>query len=177
MTFLIRKIDIFRLACTHVDIYPYPVANLRISNIYKLNIIATVSSFPNNHAVGHRHIWPHSVNFLLHSYLRPVWVGTSCTCHTHFSPSSEFLYHGIIHGCDPVHTCTFTRNICTPASKHTHTLSRKFCAPASAIILACTSVCPFFCASAFASILARAPVRVCACGGCSVCMSVVLSKS
>ena len=54
--FLIRIINVFDLAGTHVDMQHYSVANITISNIYKLKIMATVSSVPTKNAVGHHNI-------------------------------------------------------------------------------------------------------------------------
>ena len=78
----------------------------------------------------------------------------------------------------------FIRNILTRAYLHICTLSRNLRSHASAriracalaIILACNYVCLFFHACASANIRSSDPARICACSGCSVCISFVISK-
>ena len=65
LTFLICRIDLFDLAGTHVDMYPYLVANISISNVDKLKIMATVSSVLNNPAVGYHYRLSPSISSLL----------------------------------------------------------------------------------------------------------------
>ena len=43
LTFSIFIIDLFGLAGTHVDMYPYSVANIAASNVDKIKVMATVS--------------------------------------------------------------------------------------------------------------------------------------
>ena len=76
LTFLICRIDLFDPAGTHVDMHPYLVANITISNVDKLKIMDTVSSVPTNPATGHQSIWSPYVPSLLRPYLCPVWFWT-----------------------------------------------------------------------------------------------------
>ena len=55
LNFWIYRIGLFNLSGTHVYIYPYSVANITISNVDTLKIMATVSSVPTNPDVGHMH--------------------------------------------------------------------------------------------------------------------------
>ena len=55
LIFYICRIDMFNIAGTHADMYPYLVADITISNIDKLKIMSTVSSVPTNPDVGHPH--------------------------------------------------------------------------------------------------------------------------
>ena len=52
LTFLICILQIFDLSGTHVDVYPYSVAKITISNVDKLKIMTTVSSSTTNPDVG-----------------------------------------------------------------------------------------------------------------------------
>ena len=54
LKFPVFRIILFGLAGTHVDMYPYPVANIAFSNVDKLEIIVTVSSVPKNPDVGNQ---------------------------------------------------------------------------------------------------------------------------
>ena len=74
--------------------YPYFVANITISNVEKLKIMATVSSVPNKPYVGYTYISYPSVPYLLRMYLCPVWVCTPFNCHTHFYATCYHLYLG-----------------------------------------------------------------------------------
>ena len=178
--------------------YPYFVANITITNVEKLKIMATVSSVPKKPSVGYTYIWYLSVPSILRMYLCSVWVCTPCTCHTHLFchmlPSLTWIFRGH----DYVNAHTFRRNIRTRASVHAHNISRNvrarayailcacgahertyeiFCASASTIILAHTSACLCVCAQDSASIHACAPAIISARGGCSLFMYVVLSNT
>ena len=172
-----RRIDRFDISGTHSDMKPYSVANITISNVDKLKIVDTFSSVPKNPGIGHQHSLSLSLPSQLRPYLCHVWILTSRTCHTHFSPSYDHIYHRIVRGSYSMHARIFSRNIRACASMHTRTLGRNVpaCASsvirahASASILAHTYVCLFFHARSSTSIRDH--------GGCSACLSVVLSNT
>ena len=56
LNLLICRIENFDLVGTHVGMYPYFVANITISNVEKLKIMATVSSVPKKPYVGYTYI-------------------------------------------------------------------------------------------------------------------------
>ena len=56
LTSFICRIDFFDLAGKNVDMHPYLVASITISNVDKLKIMDTVSSVPTNPATGHQSI-------------------------------------------------------------------------------------------------------------------------
>ena len=157
--------------------------NITISNLYKIKIIATVSSAPTDPTAGHQHSWYPSIPSLLYPYLFPVWVHTPRTHHTRSFFLVLLYFPWKICESAYVHTGTFSRNIWSHASLHarTHsksacTLSRHICshasasirARASASIRARTSVYMFVRAHTLARIRVCAPTSICACDGCSI---------
>ena len=55
LNFSIRRIKLFYLSGIHVDMYPYPVANIKISNVDKIKVVAAVSLVPKYPAADHHH--------------------------------------------------------------------------------------------------------------------------
>ena len=83
LNFLICRIDIFNISGTYVDMYPYSVVNITIRKADKLKIMATVSSAPNNPAVGHHNCLSPFISSLLRPYLCTNWVYTCFTSNTY----------------------------------------------------------------------------------------------
>ena len=163
--------------------YPYLVANSTISNVDKLKIIATVSSFPTNPAASHQHIWSPSVPSLLCQYICPIWGFTPlhviCVCYS----SYYCLSHGNVLRRAYMQVRTFSRNIWACASLHACNISRNvhthasaiIRARASAIIIDCTYVCLFLC-TCFCEHPCTFPWKIRDRSGCSECLYVVLSN-
>ena len=177
MTFLACKVDLFNLAGTHVDIYPYSITSITIINLYKSKIMTTGSSFPKNPDVGHHRILCPCVSYLLYPYPFTFWFFTSRSCRTRsFSLIRPYLLQN-----HPwvllVHVCAYSRNTRACASMHPRTLSRNVYLCASVIILARTSVYLFVYAHDSVSICECVPAGIRSCGGFSVCLSVVLSNT
>ena len=88
------RIDLFDLAGTHVDMYPYSVANVAISNLVKLKIMTIVSSIPKNPTIFHHRSWLPSVPSLLYPYLYLICVHISRTFHMYmfFLKQMYFLW-------------------------------------------------------------------------------------
>ena len=124
--------------------------------------------------------------YVMFGFVPPVLVIWVCS----------YLYYGFTCGnvclCDYMHACTFIRNIrlfdslqYRSRSGNYLTLGRnifalasaRIRANASAIILTHTSVFMFERAHSSAIILARASTSICARGGCSLCLSVILSNT
>ena len=100
------------------------------------------------------------------------------------SPLYDLLYHRNVCGRESIHTRIFSINKRTCDSVHPRTFSRNVCVCTSAriyvcdsaIILSRNSVCLFVHACDSVSIHAHAPTIICACGGCSTCLSINMSK-
>ena len=188
LDFQAGRIDLFDLAGTHLDMHPYLVVSITISNIDKWKVMTTVSSVPKDPDVGRQHSW--LLLYLLYcvrTYVLPAWFNTWTYGSVHpvlvictrYSISGR-IYYGNVCVRDSIHDCTFSKNGRAQASVHVntisrnyHTISRKVCAHAYLSILARTYMCLFVCSSDSVSICARASASISAHSVFSECLSVV----
>ena len=144
-TFLICRIDLLDLVRTHVDMYPYLVANIKISNVW-LQFHQYLRNLMQGIIIVYPLLYPpyYVRTYVPYGFLSPVLF--ICV----HSSTYDRIYRGIIHGRDSAHARTFSISILVRASVHACNISRNVRACASTIIrahvyssiLARTSVCP-----------------------------------
>ena len=106
------------------------------------------------------------------TFSRNIWAFSSvhtCILSRNNCARAHTIFHAQINVCSRAHMIFRARSVCA----RTYVI---FCARASVRILARTSMCICVCSWVSASMHALAPASICACSGCSLCMSVVLSN-